>query len=185
MQASEVSIIGGGFSAKNVDLAALPGTVIAVNDAALLAPKVDIAVSMDRLWIENRWDRLQALGKPAWLRLSAMFNMLENVRLPWVNVFEGRNDTWELGRHTCSLNGPNSGHCALNLALLMEPKKINLVGFDMGRGLNGETYWFPPYEWAKATGGTSNKRYAEWNVSFEKAIEYCWRMGVKVDRIAA
>lgn len=175
-----MSIIAGGWSARNVDLAALPGTIICVNDAAMHAPRCDIIVSMDRLWLENRWAALEHLELPAFVRLTAMHNMLENLYRPWVHPFECRHERSEFGSHLCSLNGPNSGHCALNLAFVMKPKRITLVGFDMGRGPNGENYWFPPYSWASAGGGTSNKRYAEWRAMWQRGLDQCLAAGIEL-----
>lgn len=180
---SVISIVGGGWSAKNVALAALPGTIIGVNDAGLLAPKIDIILSMDRLWLENRWHELEALQKQTFVRLSAMHNLKDRLTLPWVTAFECNHTTAEFGDNPKSLNGPNSGHCALNLAYVMKPKVINLVGFDMGRGPKGEVYWFKPYKWSKKTGATSNGRYAEWKAMFDQGVAKCIADGIEIRRL--
>lgn len=179
-----ISIIGGGPSAKTVDLTALPGTIIAVNDAALHAPRFDIAISMDRLWLENRWGDMARIGKPLFVRLSAMHNFIDRVRLSWVTPFECRHETADFGNHLCTLNGPNSGHCALNLAYVLKPKRVNLVGFDMGRGPKGECYWWPePYPWAKDSGATSDKRYMEWRAAFNRGVDQCKVAGIDVVKL--
>lgn len=179
---SEISIIGGGASVKNHDLTTIPGTVICVNDAALHSPRCDIIVTMDRLWTEHRIDDLERLQKPTYIRLRAMINLLDRLHQSWLWPFENRHDTSEFGLHRCVLNGPNSGHCALNLAWVMKPKRINLYGFDMSRGPNGEAYWFKPYGWVPPQGATSNKRYAEWEAHLQNGIAQCQAVGIEVVR---
>jgi hypothetical protein len=46
---------------SQVDLARIPGTIIAINDSAIHLPRFDIVVSMDRLWTEYRWPELREL----------------------------------------------------------------------------------------------------------------------------
>lgn len=174
--------MAGGPSARDVDLAALPGTVICVNDAAMLAPRCDIIVSMDRLWIEHRWTALEHLQLPTFVRLSAMHNMLDKLFRSWLRPFENRIDTAGFGNHACMLNGANSGQCALNLAFVMKPKRIRLIGFDMGRSAKGEAYWFKPYSWAQPTGGTSEKRYGEWEEQLLAGMRQCAAAGIQVLR---
>lgn len=173
MRFDEVSIIGGGWSAKNVDLAALPGTIIGVNDAAIHAPRVDIVLSMDRAWIENRVAALYEMKLPTFLRLSALRNVFEIIRESWVFPFDCRNDTGGLGKYECMLNGPSSGHCALNLAFIMRPKRINLVGFDATGG-----HWFPKYSWGKTVG--TNPLWRDASVD---GIKQCEAVGIEVVRL--
>lgn len=180
-----VSIIAGGWSARSIDLAALPGTIIGVNDAAIYAPHIDIVLSMDRIWLENRWPDLSAMRLPTFVRLSAMRNIFEQIRNSWVFPFDCRHDEPELGRYRCTLNGPNSGHCALNLAYVMAPKRINLVGFDMGRSEDGRAHWFPPYPWSKPEGATCTKRYEEWESALQEGIRQCEATGIRVFRLGA
>lgn len=180
--ADEISIVGGGFSVRNHDLNKIPGTVICVNDAAFHSPRCDIIVSMDRLWTEHRLDDLERLRLPSYIRLRAMINHLDRLHQKWLWPFENRHDTADFGLHRVTLNGPNSGHCALNLAFVMHPKRISLYGFDMGRGPNGEVYWFPPYPWVQPQGATSNKRYGEWESALAHGIEQCKAVGIEVVR---
>lgn len=114
-----------------------------------------------------------------------MRNMFENIRKPWVFPFDCRHDTAEFGDYACMLNGPNSGHCALNLAYVMKPARINLVGFDMGRGPTGEAYWFEPYPWVSSVGATSNKRYGEWAAHLDRGIRQCEAAGIAVVRLGS
>lgn len=177
--ADEISIIAGGPSARDVDLAALPGTIICVNDAAMHAPRCDIIVSMDRLWLENRWTALEHLALPTFVRLSAMCYMLDRIYREWVHPFENRVERAEFGNHLCTLNGANSGYAALNLAFVMKPRRVHLVGFDMGRNQSGEAYWFANYSWARKEGGTGNGRYREWAQQFGEGLIQLRNAGIE------
>src|SRR5258708_614313 len=82
MQTPEViSIIAGGWSAGQVDLAKLPGLIVAVNNASFYAPRIDVALSMDRKWANFRWPWLKEGGEAGkfetWLRRSAAANIHE------------------------------------------------------------------------------------------------------------
>lgn len=140
---------------------------------------------MDRLWLENRWPALEHMELPAFVRLSAMHNILDKLYRTWVLPFENRVESEEFGNHACMLNGPNSGHCALNLAYLMQPKRLRLIGFDMGRSPDGSAYWFPEYSWARDGGGTSDKRYGEWAPRLVLAMAQCKASGINVLRYSS
>jgi hypothetical protein len=175
MPVEAVTVLGGGWSAAEIDKDRLPGFVIGVNDAALLA-RCDVGLSMDRLWIENRIERITAKGLGIWVRRAALKNVAEH---PYISVFDCDHTTNKFADDHCTLNGTNSGACAFNLAFQLRPKRINLVGFDMGRGPNGEVYWYPPYSW-RPDGGTGNARYAEWSQQFDEPMRQCERVGIHV-----
>lgn len=167
----DVTIIGGGWSVLSVVLDRLCGRVIAVNDSAIHAPAWDIAVSMDRLWTENRLDELIIRSAEAdprreiWLRRSAVQNV--NVSgWPWVHVFECDNQSSSFSTAPNRLNGTNSGACAMNLAWKLRPDRLFLLGFDMCRSPDGRAYWYPPYPWANPAGGTGDKTYTNWAAQF-------------------
>lgn len=174
---SQITVLAGGWSASKVDLRKLPGTVIAVNDAAYYAPKWDICVSMDRIWAENRIEVLRRQMKPIWLRRSTIRNFpmrnLSDMRP--IMLFECDHTSTTLAeapapgepRH---LNGTHSGFCALNLAYQMRPRQVFLVGFDMALGPKGERHWFPDYPW-KNGGGSGARRLAEWASQFQTAAD--------------
>lgn len=161
----DITIVAGGWSVRDIDVSRLPGLVIGVNDSALLLPRCDIALSMDRLWSEARAPALRAQKRRTHLRRSAVKNVE-----PWpeLTVFECDYTTGAMSATSGILNGGNSGICALNLAYQMRPKRVFLCGFDMSRGPNGEPYWYPPYAWAPG-GATSDQRYAEWAPQFVPA----------------
>lgn len=162
MPGGDVIVIGGGYSARGVDFGSLWGTVIGVNDAALLAP-VDLAVSMDRLWTEGRWADLVRLGIPAYIRRNALQNIEPAVQAAalWLHPFECDHTSVEMSPDLAVLNGTHSGLCALNLAYILAPARVILVGFDLSLGPYGERHWYPPYPWA-LQGGTSRGKFKQW-----------------------
>lgn len=159
-----VTVLAGGFSARQVDLGKLPGIIIAVNDSAYYAPRWDICVSMDRVWAENRAAWFAASGKPVWLRRSTIKNFV-----PTSNVMQFDNDhlATRLSDEPGRLDGTNSGFCALNLAYQLRPKELFLVGFDMALGPRGERHWHPDYPW-KNGGGSSAGKLSEWAMQFNR-----------------
>jgi hypothetical protein len=175
---SAVTVLAGGWSATRVDLRRLPGTVIAVNDSAIYAPRIDIVVSMDRLWTENRFAQVSQFGKPLWLRSST----LRNVR--WegcghVTPFECDHTSTILSDEPGRLNGTHSGLCAINLAYQMRPSEIYLIGFDVELGPKGERHWFPDYEW-KAGGGSKPAKLAEWSEQYAIVAKQMRDAGIDV-----
>lgn len=171
-----VTIVAGGWSASQFDLSKLPGTVIGVNDAALLIPHVDVIVSMDRLWAENRMDKLRGLRKPTWLRKRTLMN-IDLTGCPWVTPFENDHQSTTLCDSPGTLNGTHSGFCALNLAYQMRPSLLYLVGFDMARGPQGETHWFPQYPWSVSSTGAA--RLAVWSGQFHGAAQQLREAGIR------
>lgn len=167
----KVTIIAGGWTAKFVDLRRAPGFVIAVNDAALYAPRWDAALSMDRLWFENRHEQVLKAGKPLYMRESAIKSRGEHAVVERFACDHKSTKMAELAPEgTRHLNGTHSGFCALNLAYQMRPEELFLVGFDMSLGPKGERHWFPDYPWSNG-GGSGAGKLAEWAVQFRVAAE--------------
>lgn len=163
-----VTILAGGYSASRVDLRKLPGFTIAVNDSARYSPRWDVALSMDRLWYENRREEILKQLKPIYMRLNAIKQPLMPAG---VNPFECDHESTTLaepGAGRCRLNGTHSGFCALNLAYHWRPRELFLVGFDMELGPRGEKHWYPDYPWSKSTGAA---RLAEWSKQFATAAQ--------------
>lgn len=190
--AATVSVIGGGWSLRGVDLSRVPGVVIAVNDSAILAPRVDFAVSMDRLWTEHRWDRLRARCeagevKAAYLRRSAL-SRIPDPWPRWCKAFDCDHTTdvfsyvpgHRLASQMPRLNGGNSGTCALNLAYHFEPKRVLMFGFDMCRSPKGEAYWYAPYPWTAPAGATTGGKYRAWAQTFDVVARRFQKAGVEV-----
>ncbi len=180
MSAGDISILGGGWSVKGegVDVTRLPGMVIGVNDVFRYA-HVDVVLSMDRLWAENRWELLKLRERTTWLRKSAVQNIKD--RPYWLSVFDCDNESSDfspLGE--MRLNGANSGFCALNLAFHLRPRRLFLFGFDMRKGPNGEPYWYAPYSWSSPNGGTTPGKYRDWVKQFDTAAKSFDQIGADV-----
>lgn len=172
----QITVLAGGWSASQLDLRRLPGFVIAVNDAAIYAPRVDAVVSMDRLWTERRFGSISRFGRPVWLRRSTMKNVKAD-GLEHVHLFDCDHTSTTLTDEPGCLNGTHSGFCALNLAYQMRPAELYLVGFDMKRGPKNEAHWFPQYPWVEGH-ATGDKRLAEWGAQFDIAARQLRAVGI-------
>jgi len=173
-----ISVLAGGWSVRGLDLTRLPGFIIAVNDAAIRAPRVDYIVSMDRLWTEYRWDRLCALPRPTYLRSACVKNIPDWNRW-WVRPYVCDHETSEPDTREGFLNGTNSGAVALNLAYQMRPKRINLFGFDMGRcPVTKRKYWYDDLPWTGGKGGSHD--YITWARQFEPIARAAKAVGIKI-----
>lgn len=178
MQLEIVSVVGGGWSVSQVDLAKIPGAIIAVNDSAFHVPRVDHIVSMDRLWAENRYADLRRKMRPTHIRRAALKNLPD--KWPWLTSFDCDHEATAFSDQKGVLNGTNSGLCAFNLAYQLHPKQIMLFGFDMKRGPNGQAHWFADYPWAKPGGATTSGKYREWSQQFVDAKRSCEALGIEV-----
>jgi hypothetical protein len=176
-RADTITLLAGGWSARAY-LDRLEGLVIGVNDAALRYP-ADIAVSMDRLWTEHRWDQLKSRAKPSFVRISALKN-IEWPRPEWLRPFICDHTSTTVTDEPGVLHGTHSGFCALNLAYQMRPERLILVGLDMSQGPKGEAHWFPPYEWAP-TGATTSGKFKAWAAQFDDAAVKFKAAGVAVE----
>lgn len=184
MPGGDITVVAGGWSVRNIELSHLAGQVIAVNDSALHLPRVDIVVSMDRLWTEHRWAWLLERAGPTWLRRSAVQNRDE--RWSGLTIFECDHKATQfvpaVAGDTYQLNGTNSGLCALNLAWWLRPARLFLLGFDFNRGLRGEAHWFPAYDWRPA--GTSSRDYQQWAREISATREAFTAAGIEVFNVS-
>jgi hypothetical protein len=160
MDKKTVIVLGGGQSASLHDLQNLrkDGYVIGVNDSAIHAP-VDCAVTMDRTWFENRWEKIRALGLPLYAREDAVINVPD--RWPGLHIFKNNRHSNFMTLEVGTLNGVNSGFCACNLAFQFQPDHFLPLGLDSKKG----GYWYPPYEWQTGDaprGLTSDWAYERW-----------------------
>lgn len=186
----KISILAGGYSVIDfgIDLEKLPGKIIAVNESAIYAPRVDAICSMDRLWTENRWRQVCERAVPTWIRRSAIQNIAD--RPPWLTIFECNHESTDPFpmAEPVTLNGTNSGVCALNLALRLIIKdgwpgktpEIFLFGFDMQSGPNGEAYWHPSPPWQNGKRSTSDGKYRTWSQQFAPIAEFARRLSISV-----
>lgn len=166
----DITIVAGGWSVvgDRIDLGRLPGTIIAVNDAALHLPRVDVILSMDRKWVQNRWGWLERLHRTVYVR-DSFAGRLEPAG--WVKFFKNDHQSSEMADDENTLNGSNSGMCAVQLACHMLPGKLFLVGFDMQRGPKGEAHWYDPYPWNE--GATKPPTLSRWATEFAPIKRWC------------
>lgn len=178
-----VSVVAGGYSVREINLAKIPGYIIAVNDAALYLPRCDAIVSMDRLWTENRmkWLLEHARDRTIHLREKTVPQTL--LEQPNVTTYKCNNSIVHFGPTTAHMNGTNSGYVALNLAYILWPHELNLFGFDMCRGPNNEAHWYPDYPWN--TKASSNGKLGEWSRQFEVIAELFNRKKIAVRNVSS
>jgi len=174
-----VSILAGGWSARGLDLGRLPGTVIGVNEAAVRAPRIDVGLSMDRLWTEHRWAELKARARPTWLRRGVTRNCEGGWRGLVIFDCDHNSTRFAPGAAGFQLNGPHSGYCALNLAFQLAPKLVVLFGFDHNHGPGSRAYWHDDYEW-RPGGATTSGKYAAWSRQYADAAAAFEAVGVEV-----
>lgn len=164
----DVIVLGGGASVMAYDLRhiAQRGYLIGVNDAALFT-HVDVAFTMDRLWLEGRQQMLHILNPPeVWYRKGTPKNF--NPPQRWMAFTHSEDDPTIMSSEMGKFNGSNSGTCALNLAYQRSQARVFLLGFDMQRGPRGEKHWYPDYPWANnEKSGTKKGTYSDWTAEFD------------------
>ena len=135
----DIIIIAGGPSVGTMPCHELVnyGHVIGVNESSVLLPCHE-AISMDRLWMEARYEKLQWAEIPVWFRKCAW-----KVDANWchLNLFDGNVHVTGLSDVNGQLFGKNSGMCAINLAYQRRPRRIFLFGFDM-RASSKQHYFY-------------------------------------------
>lgn len=174
-------VIGGGWSLKpHADVLSdlmSHGHVIGVNDAAIHAD-VHEALTMDRLWFENRWAALKASRvRKVWVREKCDCNVPDSTAVKFTH-FAKPTPSETPG----TLHGGNSGACAVNLAFqqMSEGDYLFLLGFDMQKGPKGEPYWYPPYPWAKPEGATKDGHFVKWVDELRSFSNYAIGKGFNV-----
>lgn len=208
----EVSVVAGGWSFSRIDRSRVPGYLIGVNDAGLRLSGVDCVVSMDRLWTEHRWQQLVVLQREAWLRHAAVKNldwrsyassrgwlrvfscdhessiMVDGVPVPVISDYPGSIHLAASGE-PLTLNGTNSGMCAVNRAYQLKPKVLWLFGFDCQEGPKGEKHWYVDYDLIgkdgrPTSGGTSPKKLSEWARQYDGIAATCRGAGIEVINVS-
>jgi hypothetical protein len=155
---------------------------IGVNDSAIYA-EVDLAVSMDRLWCENRWKRIIEKSTQLLARTEALKNIPGN---PLITSFKCDYRSTLMSMAPGILNGTNSGMVALNYAFQKRPKKVFLLGLDSGKTKDQTTpYWYPSYPWAAQSGATKPGKYRDWNVQYGFVRRQFAREGMDVFTVGA
>lgn len=188
MASEFLSVVSGGWSASQADLSRIPGPVIAVNSAALYAPKIDHAVTMDRRWAEAHWPALKAKNETGsvhtWFRRNNVCNIHE--RPDWLTIYQCDHKMPVMSAEPNTLNGTNSGGIALNLAYHLRPKRLLLFGFDYRPGPKGEPHWFEPTGETNIVGAyhIHRGRYANWAKQFSVAAEQFAAAGIDVINVS-
>lgn len=178
----KVCIIGGGYSAAkyNVDSRRLPGYVIGVNDAAIYG-SVSACCSMDRLWMEARWQRLLDRPLPTWTRMATLKQKYQWPTPEWMTIVNCDYKSAVMSDEPGTLNGTNSGLFAVNLAYQLHPGVLELYGLDGSLGPHGEKHWYRDYSWRKPTDkGTAPSTYNKWERDLSNAIKQCRAAGIDV-----
>lgn len=181
---SSVIVIGGGWSVTQFPLVSTDlrpyGLVIGVNDAAIHA-RVHVAVTMDRLWLENRAETLDFMNMPVHFRTG----ICKRIKEPRLGIPFKNNNTMNGGMSAKpgELDGNNSGACAVNLAFKQpDVKTVYLLGFDMCNGPKGERHWYPGYPWNEG-GGSSNGKLNAWSEEWAVFAQQFASRGVAVKNV--
>lgn len=165
----DIIILASGPSVKKYNLRGLEnrGHLIAISGAALYT-KPEIALSMDRKVSEFCYPLWCIQGIPQiYLRACTVKNFKAGTNAV---LFQHDGPDTKMTDDPFSLNGSNTGTCALNLAYQKRPDRVFLLGYDMQRGENNEPYWHPPYEWNMA-GAVRAGTYAAWAQEFTQINE--------------
>jgi hypothetical protein len=169
----DITLVASGVSVRGIALDRLVGRVIGVNEAAYHLPRVDVVVSMDRLWAELRWQWMGERAAETWLRRSAVQNLDIEAALAagWLHVFDCDHESAHFATARGNLNGTHSGLCALNLAWTLRPTRLFLLGFDMRA----------PSAWPSVTGTkTTAGKYTSWAPQFKHAARRFAEIGCDV-----
>jgi hypothetical protein len=162
-------IVGGGSSLRLADVRYCFGKarVIAIKEAAFLAPWADVLYACDEKW----WRHYK--GAPEFLGLKYALEP-QSVEWPGVKVLRATGtDGIELdpsGLRT----GYNSGFQAVNLAVHFGITKVILLGFDMWRGPEGRQNWF------EKPGLHVDSPYPIFHQAFASVVEPLKALGVEV-----
>lgn len=183
-----VSIVSGGWSASQVDLNAVPGFVIGVNNSSLHMPRIDAGISMDRRWAEAYWPWFKTKNETQRLELYLRPNNVLNIieRPDWLHVYKCDHRSHVMSDEPGKLNGTNSGGVALNLAYQMRPKTLYLFGFDYRPGPKSEWHWFEHGVGKDVVGAYSIQagRYGGWARQFDAAGPMFKSKGIDVVNVS-
>lgn len=183
----DIVVVAGGWSISRYNMIELSSRldrsiVIGINDAALLLPECDLAVTMDRLWIEGRYPQVEPLFEHE--EIYVRKGVAKNFQLPaGVNQFQHDGSVRTMTKERGCLNGSNSGTCGINLAfqlaLNINIYKVFLLGFDMQDGPEGQKHWYPPYPW-RPQGATTPGTFKVWSGEFREINQQFSKEGIRL-----
>lgn len=162
----EVFIVGGGPSLRGFDFSLLKNRkVIATNAAIFDIPNADYFITIDATFKNKIGARIKVLEDS---RATKLF--VANFANPYIIEKDGKiidqrfSFTYDLDMFDTIIkshrfdgfgkcfkdfrNGANSGYCALQLAIILGYKKINLLGIDLST--NNRTHYHNVYSGVKA-----------------------------------
>lgn len=179
-----INVIAGGPSIRemNLDMDKVldTGFTIGVNQSCV-DYDVDCALTMDRLFMENRYELLKSKGIETHFRRCAW-----KLGHTWeqLNLFEGDIESEFMSDKEHILAGNNSGACGINLAYKMRPRKIFLFGFDMRVGTDGRHHHHNEYEWGKKK--LSDSKYHHWTKDnrFLNIMNQCREQGIEIFNVS-
>lgn len=180
-----IVVIGGGASCleyglpKTLRFAYGRALLIGINDSGYYL-QTDIVLSMDRLFIEARYGHCGKYTKYVFRKSAA-----KNIRPLHddVRYFENDNTLPEFAemQEPLVLNGRHSGFCALNMAYLMRPRNLYLLGFDCRLNpKSGREYWYPDYPWTRKDLEKEKRKLRGWLSDYDYAAEKFRAIGVNV-----
>lgn len=161
-----IIIIAGGKSVASYNIAGLSkkGMVIGVNDSFLNFDECFVGITMDRVWIEARIDKVLEKKKPFFARYACTKYIESKIRYNSnIRLFHC-DETNQVSFDPEKLNGTSSGMCAVNLALQLKPDFIYLLGFDM-HGARWYDYDFKNWE-------PKGNKFLKWIRQFEEISQH-------------
>lgn len=143
----DVFVVGGGSSLTDFDFELLKDKVtVAINTAFLKLPNASVLYWCDEPWAARHYDSL--VRHPCKLRFMAKFGV-SDASLSHKGIagsaYLKRTGIFGLADDRDSVHGNNSGAHVLNLLANMKPKRILLLGFDMGL-INRKSHWHDLHE---------------------------------------
>ncbi len=173
-QGATVAILAGGpsLTQDQVDALGLSDEaikIIAINNAASIAPSADILYFCDDRWYEWNKDLVR--------RFDGMRVTLENIVLQKqieVRCLRDYGTTGFAPRRDGVTNGRNSGYQALHLAALLGASRVILLGYDM-RVVNGQMHWHDEHRVA-----TPANIFEGWLNCYETLAPELTKRGVEV-----
>lgn len=191
MDKETIIIIGGGPSVKDCHPETLHefAFTIGVNEASVLV-SCHTAVSMDRLWMEARYELLEAKKIPTFFRRCAWKKGYE-----WdlLELFNGDVHAESMSDKPGSLFGKNSGVCAVNLAYQKKPKRLFLFGFDMKTDQHKNHYFYDPGDLIERKRKITDKhvpvkqsgsKYKYWLPMYTNVARQCKDAGIEVFNVS-
>lgn len=167
--ASTIVCLGSGPSLTPEDVAFCQSKaiVIAVNDAAVLAPWASVVFAADLLWWGRNYMARRLLGLKYALASS-------HKRIPGVEVLERTGQEGLETDPTGLRSGGHSGYAAINLAVHLGARQIVLLGYDLKPDPTGRHHYFGGHP------DGSHPRYDQWRPLYQTLLEPLQALGISL-----